>query len=62
MGMSVLVVAVVHSMMPEWCTDGWICRFLDGFIMFLMILFGAALGAALALLWGESGRERQSRS
>ena len=63
MGMFVLAVALTHStIIPELCADGLVCRILDGFFMFLTILFGAALGAALALLWGERGRERQSRS
>lgn len=61
-GMSALAAALLYSTIPDWCVDGWVCRLLGGLLMFLTILFGAALGVALALLWRERDKERQSRS
>ena len=61
-GMPALVVALVYSAMPYWCADGLLCSLWGGLLMFLTIVFGAAFGVALALVWAEKDKERQSRS
>lgn len=44
----------------ECSTNDYVCKSLDGFFLFMTIIFGAGFGIALAHVWAERDRRNKN--
>ncbi len=54
-------IALTGAMMTsfiECSTNNYVCKSLDGFFLFLTIIFGAGFGIALSQVWAEKDKKK----
>ena len=42
----------------ECSTNNYVCKSLDGFFLFLIVLGGVVMGATLSQVWAERGKKK----
>lgn len=60
-GILVLFASLFYNIVPPvLCADEWVSRLVDGFSLFLIVVSGAAFGAAVTQSWSKRDNEVSS--